>query len=768
MSSEFHSDVSVAALGQAAGAGASPRNLNIRRLVRMRGALMAGIVLAISIPAMAAIWLVVPREYTASAAIRFSNTRHTVLTDLGGGAISSDYVRHVETQVNLIKGAAVLSLVSGREDIQALPLIKIQQDPEQFLIENVEASLEPGTELVTVSFQSDDRDTALAIVDATVQEYLKLATTAEKTRNDDITRQLIEERNTLEDKVARLRANLSARRENVGSAQLPGENSADSEVRAYYDGLSKALGDQTSAEKEIEQVQGYLTRLEELMTQQRESPQDPIYEFGVEDAVNGDSSVLVQKQMLATSDATVTQTKSRYLEGHPQIRVQEQARDAVATALKQAEAEARAKVLLSRYEETKRQFATATKSLEDAKARVAQFDAELQKRATESRDVVKAMSAVHEEEDALKDAMEELKQVQERIRVLHVESRAPATIEVASEALAPLAPDYGRRFKMMALAFMGSCCAAFAIGLWRELTDQQVRTPLDIGYCTDRPLMAMIPHLSVEQLPEGKNAALLTAEHPDSRSADEVRRLLTRIIYPPEGSAELNTCLVTSATRGDGKTSLACNLAIALAQANRRVLLLDVCARRPGVEKTLGMQPDVGLSEMFANRVSMTDAIHPSPFPNLWVLGPGIRGKELVGKLASRETVDFLEKAEEAFEHVVIDTPPVLLMADAKLLAPVVDGVIAVVGAEVSTLGMARRAIAELQQIGANVIGVVLNRVKHVPGGYMRRTMDTYYNYETEQGGGDEAEEPRISIRTKEAPSILLLEEGDPRIRRGR
>ena len=769
MTSENRSDVSTTLMGQAPAGGISPRNLNIRRLVRMRGLLMAGVSLALAIPAVVAIWLTIPGEYTASAAIRFSNSRNTVLTDAVDGAVSSDYVRHVETQVSLIRGTAVQSRVLLRDDIRTLPLINSQGDAKQFLIENVDASLEPGTELVSISFRSDDRDTALAIVNATVEEYLEMATSAEKTRNDEITRQLIEERDTLEDKVTRLRADLAAHRENAGGAQVPGENSVDSELRAYYDGLSRALGDQTSAQKQIEQVQGYLTRLEQLMTQQQERPQETIYEFGVEDAVSSDSTVLVQKQMLASSEANLSQARSRYLEGHPQIQVQQEARDAVETALKQAEADARAKILLSRYEETKLESTRATQALEDAKARVVQYDAELQKHAAKSMDVAKAMAAVHEEEEALKDTLDELKQVQERIRVLHVESRAPATVEVAGEALAPVSPDYGRRIKMMALAVLASCGVAFALGLWRELTDQQVRTAQDITYCTDRPLMAMIPHISVEQDPQGKNAALITAEHPDSRSADEVRRLLTRIIYPPEGSAELNTCLVTSATRGDGKTSLACNLAIALAQANRRVLLVDVCARRPGIEKALGMPRDVGLSDMFANDVSMVDTFHPTRFPNLWVLGPGTREKELIGKLASRETVDFLEKAEESFEHVVIDTPPVLLMADAKLLAPVVDGVIAVVGAQVSTLGMTRRAIQELEQIGANVVGVVLNGVRHVPGGYMRRTMDTYYNYEAEHGTEETSEVaavPRVKIHTMEAPSILLLDDSDSRVRR--
>jgi capsular exopolysaccharide synthesis family protein len=207
------------------------------------------------------------------------------------------------------------------------------------------------------------------------------------------------------------------------------------------------------------------------------------------------------------------------------------------------------------------------------------------------------------------------------------------------------------------------------------------------------------------------------------------------------------------------------NLATSLAQANRRVLLLDICARRPSVEKTLGIDRGAGLGEIFANKIALQDAVRSTSIDNLYVMGPGFLSNEVIGKLASREMVEFLEKAEESFEHVIIDSPPTLLMADAKLLAPVVDGVIMVVGAEVSSLGMVRRALTELQQIGSNVIGVVLNRAKHVAGGYMRDNLDKFYNYNKETGETAPAlDQPSAvltpaSIDGEELPTMILLED---------
>jgi capsular exopolysaccharide synthesis family protein len=327
---------------------------------------------------------------------------------------------------------------------------------------------------------------------------------------------------------------------------------------------------------------------------------------------------------------------------------------------------------------------------------------------------------------------------------------------VAAAAQAPVLPNYSRRLKMMALVLMGSCAAGMGVGIWRELTDQTVRSAQDVQYVTDLPLIATVPDSQLDRLPTSAENPVLSADHPDTVSSDEYRRILTRIIYPPEGTAELNTVLVTSATRGDGKTSVACNLAISLARANRRVLLLDVCARRPTVERTLGLEQGPGLAEILASELQADEAIRPTRFENLSVLGPGLLGKEVIGKLASRDTVTFLEQAEQSFEHVIIDTPPALLMADARLLAPIVDGVIVVIGADITTLGMAQRCLSSLQQIGANIIGVVLNRLRHTPGGYLRGNLEKYYTYDRPAGIVRNRRRP---VDEEDATLILMAEE---------
>jgi capsular exopolysaccharide synthesis family protein len=318
----------------------------------------------------------------------------------------------------------------------------------------------------------------------------------------------------------------------------------------------------------------------------------------------------------------------------------------------------------------------------------------------------------------------------------------------------------------MALAFLASLGLAVVIGLWRELTDKQIRSPQDVISLTGLPVLAAVPHASIDKTHAKQDGTLLlTAQEPGSTSADQFRRILTRIIYPPEGSAELNTCLVVSPGRSDGKTSLACNLATALAQAGRRVLLVDINARNPKVEEAFGMEPGPGLGEVLFGNREPNDIVRQTEYGNLFIIGPGTQRDAVVGKLASRDMVAFLEQAEQAFDHVIIDTPPALLMADAKLLAPVVDGVVVVIGVGASTTGMTQRCLNDLRQIGSNVIGVVLNKVQPTRGGYLRRNLDQYYDY-MEEGRKHEIELPEVQLpfdgEEPDESVVLVADEEEP------
>jgi len=149
------------------------------------------------------------------------------------------------------------------------------------------------------------------------------------------------------------------------------------------------------------------------------------------------------------------------------------------------------------------------------------------------------------------------------------------------------------------------------------------------------------------------------------------------------------------------------------------------------------------------------------------VLGPGLRSRELLERLASREMADFLAGAEDLFDHIIFDTPASLLMSESRLLTPMVDGIVVVVGSGVSTFGMLRRTLGALGDSNARLLGVVVNGLRQAPLGYLRRNLDSYYAGEKAQthtpprsGAGPRRAAPEAAATP---PEIVLLPDDERR-----
>lgn len=719
---------------------------------------MVGVFLGLAVPSALAGWFVVPLEYQASAIVRLSATAPRVMFDQPTRHTAS-YSQFANTQVALITGPAILSKVLAEPDVRELAWIREQEDPLHFLTGKIDARIRRGSELITVTCKAADRATALVVLQRTVEKYMTYALAELRIREGALRASLVEERDTLfkewntyRDRIGVMRKALEAP---PATIQHP-----SSEAASYHQNLSRAEADLTTAQTKVREYNERIGQVGQLQERHKAAPDELIYRLGVETSVLQDQKVGRLRADLAAIEGQIAILQGPYRTGASKLTAERTKLASVQAQLAQAEREARGHALEALLAQYQYEHEAAEKLAEDAERRKEKFAALLAAQRGEALDLSQKMADINELEQKAEVVKRRHDRVNEQLYQHHVEQKAPARVSLAADPTAPTSPNYGKRFKVALLAIMASGCAGVAMGLWRELKDKNVRSPLDVSCVTSLPILASIPHASADRLLGSAQPAMLTADHPVSTTADEFRRILTRIIYPSEGSAELNTCLIASPSRGDGKTSLACNLAISLAQANRRVLLVDISSRHPSIEHCFGLEPAPGLGEILSSEASPTELVRPTDYPNLFVLGPGFRGKELVGKLASRDIVEFLEGAEEAFEHVVIDTPPALLMSDAKLLAPIVDGVVLVVGVGVSTMGMVRRCLQDMQQIGANVIGVVLNGLRPTRGGYLQRNLNLYYAYSQGADGNNGREIAKMKGEGEsEEPMIMLVDE---------
>jgi capsular exopolysaccharide synthesis family protein len=190
--------------------------------------------------------------------------------------------------------------------------------------------------------------------------------------------------------------------------------------------------------------------------------------------------------------------------------------------------------------------------------------------------------------------------------------------------------------------------------------------------------------------------------------------------------------VVTSTAPGEGKTIVAANLAVALAQAGQRVLLIDADMRKPRIHAVFMKPQAPGLSNVLVGNAKTSESVRQTNVAGLWILPAGINPPDPAELLGSRRFKDFLASLEPHFDWVIVDTPPVMAVTDSSIVGHLATGVLFVVGAEMTSRHVAQRALEQLEQARAKFIGVVLNRVDlthnaYYYSEYYRREYSDYY-----------------------------------------
>jgi succinoglycan biosynthesis transport protein ExoP len=290
----------------------------------------------------------------------------------------------------------------------------------------------------------------------------------------------------------------------------------------------------------------------------------------------------------------------------------------------------------------------------------------------------------------------------------------------------PYTPNHGRDW-LMALVLGLALGVAFAYTI--EYLDDTLKIPDDITRRLKLPLLGLVPAVSGSRVP-----MLLNPVPHDFGEA--FRSLRTSLVFT-NGTDGNRMIAVTSSQPLEGKTTTACNLAVALALGGARVMLIDADMRRPGLHRTMGLRNDVGLSHVLTGQGRIRDAVQRTSDPNLYVMTAGRtppNPSELLSSARMKHLIANLKTSP--FDWVIIDTPPVLAVTDAVIVAPYVAGLVFVVGSEMTRRAHAERAIEMIQSGKPNIIGAVLNRVDLNRNKYY---YSRYYGYHYKNYYGSEA-----------------------------
>jgi polysaccharide biosynthesis transport protein len=298
-------------------------------------------------------------------------------------------------------------------------------------------------------------------------------------------------------------------------------------------------------------------------------------------------------------------------------------------------------------------------------------------------------------------------------------------IDRAEIPRAPITPG-GRRTWLVSLAVGLVLAIAVAFGL--DYMNDTVKTPDDVTKRLRLPFLGLVPAVRGDKHP------VLTSSHVPHDFGEAFRSLRTSLItrYPGEGTKIIT---VTSAQPLEGKTTTAANIAMALAYGGSRVLLVDADMRRPGLHRPLRLTNERGLSQVLIGQARVRDVIQRTVDPNLLAITAGKTPPNPSELLASERMKTLLANLSHGpFDWIVIDTPPVLAVTDAVILAPVVSGVTFVIGSEMTRRRLAERALETITAAHPRMTAVVLNKVDFARNKYYysRYYGHQYKNYYAE------------------------------------
>lgn len=359
-----------------------------------------------------------------------------------------------------------------------------------------------------------------------------------------------------------------------------------------------------------------------------------------------------------------------------------------------------------------------------------------------------------------------------------LKSMEAANTWVVDKASLPLKPAFPDRRKNVLFSILIGLLGGIGLAMGIEYVDNTAKTSRDITMATGFPTLGVIPGFNTaadikglkaelarllsilkgraepkadrndtDQVMDGggrsrdrhessadsgsrssaSGLGLIISRHPNSLQSESIRSLKTTLLvsYP---ARQYKTIIVTSPLAGEGKSSLVSNLGVSLAQANKRVVIVDADLRRPKQHRIFSIAPpDPGLSEYISSHVEVPNLVVPTKFPNLFIVGSGRRPEDPIGILTSDKINQLVAQLKRSFDYVLLDTPPLLAVADTIAMGPLAEGMILVVRAGQTPIPALKQAAQKLELHKIKCLGVVLNDVDIVEqDGYYALQ---YYSY---------------------------------------
>jgi succinoglycan biosynthesis transport protein ExoP len=669
-------------------------------------------------------------KYTARTFIKvLPPVEKDPMTIVGGQVAKDIQYGHRVSMATLITQQSTLQRLIDRPKVQETKWFKhFGKVRERSIVkafddlrEKFRASAQRDGDYVVISMTCGDAVESALIVNEMVDLFL---TSQRSTKKGDVAEKLArlqEQRDNIQRDLDSAERALVEVRDRWGLTDLE-----EYRGRQFQHTITLRLNDLELAQNdlmlEMRQVQASIGNLEEMAT--------GVINEQVENMIESDPTATMLTEQLAFRESQLASMLTKFGENHREVRQAQRLID-----------EIREKRRIRREEIAEQTRRANLKNAQDALVVLQQRFAELEKLRQEAEAKQRELDLAriqYQQRASIRDERKQmLDSVKEQLEKLKIVLEDPETpkVQFVGSAPVPLQVSSPRwEFYFPGGTVLG-CILGIGLAFLIELLNDLVRTPRDVGRYLHIPLLGIVPDANEDEQVRDIDLCHVVRQAPYSIISESYRRLRTNLKL--SGPAEsLKVLLITSGTAGDGKTSVAVNLATTFVAENKKVLLIDANFWQPALYTIFpkgtveAEQAELGLSTLLVGRCGYKEVIRSSGINSLFVIDSGPSPSNPAELLDSVQMKQLIEQHRENYDYIIVDGPPVLLVSATKILAKLADGTVFVFNATTTRRGAAQRAIRELREVNAAVMGCVLFGVKAMKGGYFQEQFKSYQQYQ--------------------------------------
>ncbi len=623
--------------------------------------------------------------------------------------------KYLSTQAELIKSRPILLSAVDPLKYRRLRTFAEVEAPAVYLQQNMTVEIGKKDEVVSLSLRSPHADEAAEIINQVVDAYMDYRSKQEQSSSAHVLKIYQDQLRSAEAELAEKRQRL----DKFKSDHMPlalGSEQGDAMMKPYYE-IQSAL---TQAQFKTRDARGFYNSVRTLAP-------DPValrHFIQMEGNVGMYAPTDQQRSMLETKAVEKRGQKENWLKSYTE---ELPAVAGLTTELSQIEAQVR---------EIDDRFVKGTlAAAERLYIRAKESEEELDRSFSEQRKQAMMLNADIAQCQTLRLEVEQLtkrcealqQQVWQVGELVGKDTTGQLRMGILERAVAAELPSEPQKGRVMAMAVILGLLLGGGAAVARDWRDQTLRSTDEIAAVLGVPVLGAVPAMSRRQRMSERGRKVLL--QPDSREAEAFRTIRTAVLFG--ASDDVKTILVTSPVAGDGKSTLVSNLAIAMACAGQKTLVLDADFRKPTQHIIFRLNPrERCLSDVFAGTLALGAAVQPTGIETLHVLTCGYQIANPAEVLHSPQFAHLLTCLAEVYDRIVIDAPPVTVVTDAQILGALCDATVLVLRADKSVRKVALHAIDSLQSVGAHLLGVVVNEVyKHgTRYGYYYDRYRKYYN----------------------------------------